>query len=97
MGFLSSLNKLLGRENTGQTAKRRLQLVLIHDRSDISPELMENLRKDLINVISNYLEIDDQHIELDLEKADRSVALVANIPVKNVRRNTQTSRKDDLS
>lgn len=97
MGFLSSLNKLLGRENTGQTAKRRLQLVLIHDRSDISPELMENLRKDLIDVISNYLEIDDQHIELDLEKADRSVALVANIPVKNVRRRAQISRKDDLS
>ena len=83
MGFLS---RLLGKEPSGNTAKERLQLVLIHDRSDISREVMENLRQDIIAVIRKYMEIDESRIELELEKEDRSVALVANIPVKNVRR-----------
>jgi cell division topological specificity factor len=58
----------------------------MHDRPDISPELMENLKRDIITVIKNYVEIDESHIELNLEKEDRSVALVANIPVMTVRR-----------
>jgi cell division topological specificity factor len=47
---------------------------------------MEALRKDLIVVINRYLEIDEQHIELDLEREDSSVVLVANIPVRTVKR-----------
>ncbi|ACZ19436.1 cell division topological specificity factor MinE [Thermanaerovibrio acidaminovorans] len=84
MGFIDRL--FGGRSPSGSTAKERLQLVLIHDRSDISPEMMESLRKDLISVISKYMEIDEKKIELDLEREDRSVALVASIPVVNVRR-----------
>lgn len=83
MGFL---NRLFGGGKSKNVAKERLQLVLIHDRADIAPEVMEDLRKELIDVISHYMEIDAGNIELELEKEDRSVALVANIPVKNVRR-----------
>lgn len=75
-----------GKSRSGCTAKERLQLVLIHDRSDISQDMMEQLRQDLISVISKYMEIDENKIELDLEREDRSVALVASIPVVNVRR-----------
>ncbi|MCX7828332.1 MAG: cell division topological specificity factor MinE [Thermanaerothrix sp.] len=84
MGLLDRLFR--GSSNSGVTAKERLQLVLIHDRSDISQEMMENLRRDLISVISKYMEIDENKIELELEKEERSVALVASIPVVNVRR-----------
>ncbi len=83
MGFLSNL---FGGSGTGKIAKDRLQIVLMHDRADISPELMENLRRDIIAVIKNYVEIDENRIELQLEKEDSSVALVANIPVMTVRR-----------
>ena len=83
MGFLSSL---FGTNKTSRIAKDRLQIVLMHDRSDISPEMMENLRRDIIAVIKNYVEIDESRIELDLEKENSSVALVANIPVMTVRR-----------
>lgn len=78
-------------ETARETAKRRLQLVLIHDRSDLSVETMEALRKDLIVVINRYLEIDEQHIELDLEREDSSVVLVANIPVRTVKRQSVNS------
>lgn len=83
MGFLSNL---FCRNKSSAVAKDRLQIVLMHDRADISPELMNNLRNDIIEVIRNYVEIDEGHIELALEREDSSVALVANIPVKMVRR-----------
>jgi cell division topological specificity factor len=83
MGFFTNL---FGTSNSGKIAKERLQLVLVTDRNDISPEMMENLRKDIIAVIRNYVEIDENRIELDLERDNSSVALVANIPVMTVRR-----------
>ena len=84
MGFLSNLFR--GSSKTSKIAKDRLQVVLMHDRADISPELMESLRRDIIAVIKNYVDIDESRIELDLEREDSSVALVANIPVMTVRR-----------
>jgi len=86
MNFLARLFQMIGKQKSKETAIKRLQLVLIHDRTDISPETMENLRRDLIGVISNYLEIDEERIELDLEKEERSVALVASIPIRTVKR-----------
>lgn len=83
MGLLSNL---FGRKPSSSVAKDRLQVVLLHDRADLSPDLMDDLRKDIIEVIRNYVEIDESRIELGLEHEDRSVALVANIPVKTVRR-----------
>jgi len=63
-----------------------LQLVLIHDRADISPGTMEMIRKDIIHVISNYMVISEDGIEMDLERDGKSVALVASIPVLEVKR-----------
>lgn len=83
MGFLANL---FGAGRSSDIAKSRLQVVLMHDRADISPEMMENLRRDIISVIKNYVEIDERKIELELEREEGSVALVANIPVKTVRR-----------
>ncbi|QTX31550.1 cell division topological specificity factor MinE [Aminithiophilus ramosus] len=88
------LKSLFGGGETRKVAKERLQLVLIHDRADISSEMMENLRRDLIAVISTYMEIDDNNIELELEHEDRSVALVANIPIRNVRRGVRPTGKE---
>lgn len=90
MGFL---DRFFGGGKSKNVAKERLQLVLIHDRADISPQVMEDLRKELIEVISHYMEIDAGNIELELEKEDRSVALVANIPVKNVKRGRKRPKK----
>ena len=89
MNFLARLFQMIKKEKSKDTAKKRLQLVLIHDRTDISPEMMENLRKDLIGVISNYLDFEEDKIELDFSKEERSVALVASIPVKNVKRRAE--------
>jgi cell division topological specificity factor len=54
---------------------------------------MELIRKDLIKVISNYMVISEEGIEMDLERDGRSVALVASIPVLEVKR--KRSREGD--
>nr|MBP9627474.1 cell division topological specificity factor MinE [Synergistaceae bacterium] len=63
----------------------------------ITPEMMEGLRRDIILVIQRYLEIDVEHIELDLETEKNSVALVANIPVRTVRRSSDAARKRGIN
>lgn len=74
-----------GREKSGSVANRRLQMVLIHDRANVSPEVMEQMRDDIIKVISKYMVINKQDMELAFENDDNSVALVANIPVRRVK------------
>ena len=88
--MMGIIQKLFGRQGTKKTAKERLQIVLIHDRSDISPGLLEELRKDMIEVLSKYMEIDTGNIEMDLDRADKSVAFVANIPVVRIKRTNKS-------
>jgi len=82
------LAKLFGKDSGGSKniAKERLRLVLLHDRSSVSPELLQVLKTELIKVISTYLEIDEQALEVSLETSDNQVALVANIPVRGMKR-----------
>ncbi|MCF4152225.1 cell division topological specificity factor MinE [Dethiosulfovibrio sp. F2B] len=89
---MSFLDKIFGKKKSQSVAKERLQLVLINDRSDISPEVLERLREDLISVISSYMEIDTEHIEMDFDREGKKVALVANIPVTNIRRGQRGNR-----
>lgn len=83
--MLESILGMFKKEKSGKVAKRRLQMVLIQDRANVSPEIMEKLRDDIIKVISKYMEINQSDMEISLESVDDSVALVANIPVQNMR------------
>lgn len=83
----SFLDRILGREpKSAAQAKERLQLVLIHDRTDLSPGVMEALRDELIQVISRHVEIDAHAVHIAVEHEGRSQRLVADIPLKSARR-----------
>lgn len=86
MKIIDVLSSLFGKNKSSTVAKERLQLVLIHDRNDISPEVLNALRADMIAVIKKYLDIDEKGIEMDLNREDHSVALLASIPLKNLQR-----------
>ncbi len=75
-----------GLEGSKHKAKERLRLVLVHDRASLSPGLVESLKEELIQVISKYMEIDEEGLEVSFDQGDDSVALIANIPIKNVKR-----------
>ena len=85
--MIEALMKIFGRseKSSKDVAKDRLKVVLIHDRANISPEVMENLRDDIIKVISKYMDINKKDMEINLANDDDSVALVANIPVQNMK------------
>ncbi len=77
------INKLLRRQPaSANTARERLQLVLAHDRSDLSTELLDQMRKEILEVVAKYVEIDMDEGAVSLETEDRMTALVANLPIK---------------
>jgi len=86
MTLRDAINKLLGRQPaSANTAKQRLQLVLAHDRSDLNPELLQQMRREILEVVSRYVEIDLEEVDMSLDTEDRVTALVANLPIKRAR------------
>lgn len=80
MGFFT-------RKRSATSAKERLQLVLIHDRTDLTAAELEALKDDLLKAISRYIEIDRDAVQIGLERDGRSQRLVADIPLKSVTHN----------
>tara|TARA_B100000700_G_scaffold314547_1_gene401286 strand:+ start:2418 stop:2780 length:363 start_codon:yes stop_codon:yes gene_type:complete len=77
------INKLLRRQPaSASTARERLQLVLAHDRSDLSTDLLDQMRREILEVVAKYVEIDMDEGAVSLETEDRMTALVANLPIK---------------
>ncbi|MEB3166443.1 MAG: cell division topological specificity factor MinE [Cyanobacteriota bacterium] len=86
MSLIDFINRLLGRQSpSANTARQRLQLVLAHDRSDLNPELLEQMRREILEVVQKYVEIDLDGGDVSLETEDRVTALVANLPIKRAR------------
>jgi cell division topological specificity factor len=90
---MSFFDRLFGKKACADSAKERLQLVLIHDRTDLTPAELDSLRDDLIATISRHVEIDVQSMQIGVEHDGRSQRLVADIPIKSAprRRNKKSS------
>ena len=84
MGFF---NRLFGqKEHSREVAKNRLKIILVHDRVNLSPGKMEQLRDDLVEVISKYVEIDKNGIDITLTDTNRQSRLTAHFPVVGLSR-----------
>ncbi len=83
MGFL---DRLLGREpSSREVARERLQLVLIYDRTGLSPAILDTLRDEIVAVLSRHIEIDRDGIDLSITQEGRQTKLIANIPLRSRR------------
>lgn len=79
---MSWVNKLLGREErSGTTAKKRLQMVLIHDRSDVSPGVLAQIKDEIIQVLVKHLNINPEDVVVNLDQDERESRLIAEVPL----------------
>jgi cell division topological specificity factor len=80
------MNFLFGRKKSANSAKERLQLVLIHDRTDLTPSELEALKDDLIATISRHVDIEPAAVSINVAQEGRSQRLVADIPLRGAGR-----------
>ena len=66
------------------TAKQRLKLVLIQDRLELAPEKLEEMKKEIWNVVSKYMVVNEEFMEFDVRRLDELTVLVSNIEVKDL-------------
>ena len=71
-------------ERSKDSARNRLRLVLIQDRLDLSPELMADMKREIWEVVSRYMVVDDDFIEFEIRRLDELMVLVSNIQVKEL-------------
>ena len=71
-------------EPSGQTARRRLQIVLVQDRIGLPQSELEAMKHDLLEVVSKYLVIDEEEVKIEVKSFDTSTILLSSIPVKDI-------------
>ena len=85
------------KKSSGSMAKDRLKLVLISDRANCNPEIMEAIKNDIIKVISKYMEIDAEGLDIQITQTESEgkngnvPALFANIPIKDLKQSNKSS------
>jgi cell division topological specificity factor len=82
----SLFDRVAGRKRSAESAKERLKLVLIHDRTDLTPAELDALKDDLLRTIARHIEIDPEAVQIGVERDGRSQRLVADIPLRGVTR-----------
>jgi cell division topological specificity factor len=83
---MGMFDRLLSSQTTSANqAKERLQFVLIHDRSDLSPGKLEDLKDEIIQLISKYVDIDQKQVDITLTQDRSNQRLVADIPLASPR------------
>ena len=86
------LFEMFKKKNSGNVAKDRLKLLLVSDRANCSQDVMEKIKNDIINVISKYMEIDVEGLDIQITQTESDSnngtvpALFANIPIKDMNR-----------
>lgn len=91
---MSLLDFFYKRKVSSDYAKDRLKLLLVSDRANCSPDVMEQIKNDIIEVISRYMEIDASGLEIQITQTESQEgngivpALFANIPIKDIRSKT---------
>lgn len=77
--------KFFGTPSSSSVAKERLRLVLLSDHLALAPEVIDAMRRDLFDVISRYVEVDEENSDVSFEHKEQGIAMLANIPILSLR------------
>ncbi|HEY7980261.1 MAG TPA: cell division topological specificity factor MinE [Candidatus Eremiobacteraceae bacterium] len=91
--MIDFLSRFFRREETSKSlAKERLRLILMSDRVSLAPDVFDAMKGEMLEVLRRYLEIDEHGMDVHFENAERQFALLANIPVREVRTHDAIAR-----
>lgn len=74
------------KKHTDEIAKERLKLILVQDRSLLSPSVLNELKEDILKVINKYVEVGESDISIDIRREAHKTILEAVVPVKGVKK-----------
>jgi len=89
MKFHDLLKKLINKPESKEVAKKRLKFALVYDKLEVTDNMLDNLQKELLEVISRYFEIDRESMNLDIQRSDDYSALVFNTPIVSAKHHHQ--------
>jgi cell division topological specificity factor len=75
------MKKLFYRNGSRETAKKRLQFALVYDRLEVSDDILKDMQKEIVDVISRYFVIDQDQLKLDIKRENDLSALMFNTPI----------------
>lgn len=86
------LSKIFGKKNRSKdAAKDRLKLVLVHDRANVSPEFLQTIKDEIMQVLAKYMDVAEGELDINITTAQsedgksRVPAITANIPIKSIK------------
>lgn len=94
---------MFGTPSSSSVAKERLRVVLLSDHLALAPDVIEAMRRDIFDVISRYVEVDEVHSDVSFEHKEQGIAMLANIPIVSLRprepevASQETSAKEETS
>lgn len=71
------------KEGSKTQAKKRLQLLLIHDKIELTPREMSEMKQEIVGVIERYLNVDQAQTHFRLDRVENQIKLVSSIAVSS--------------
>jgi cell division topological specificity factor len=91
--------RMLGRgsnKGSGATAKERLQFILLHDRINLPPDKLQAMKQEIMEVISKYVNVDRDKVDIALQQRHRDNLIVAEIPFSRPAETIDVDENEDL-